>query len=143
MHSLTVPVRNVAAIAAACCAAATLCARAAVADTLPTYSTMEDSVKGYIVSIDGKFALTIRDAKGYLDHVALHQGTIILPRGLRLQPGMPVTIYGSSGGSVFQANEVETPYIVYGSFRPSFMAFGGWLPGNVGFGIFGAFFGGP
>jgi hypothetical protein len=47
----------------------------------------------------------------YLDrgtHVELHQGTIINPTGIGLQPGMRVTVYGNwnSDGS-FYANEIN------------------------------------
>ncbi len=39
----------------------------------------------------------------------LHQGTIINPTGLTLEPGMNVTIDGYADGSNFDAMEIDTP----------------------------------
>jgi hypothetical protein len=77
----------------------------------PSYASPgEDSVRGRIVSFDGQYSLTVRDDNGYIDHVQLHQGTIINPTGLTLHPGMSVTILGVNQGSILAANEVDTPY---------------------------------
>jgi len=47
----------------------------------------------------------------YLDrgtHVELHQGTVINPTGLGLQPGMRVAIYGFwNGDGSFEANQID------------------------------------
>jgi hypothetical protein len=77
----------------------------------PSYASPgEDSVRGRIISFDGQYNLTVRDDNGYVDHVQLHQGTIINPTGLTLHPGMSVTILGVNQGSILAANEVDTPY---------------------------------
>jgi len=78
----------------------------------PSYASPgEDSVHGRIISFDGQYNLSVRDDNGYVDHVQLHQGTIINPTGLTLHPGMVVTILGVNSGSTLAANEVDTPYI--------------------------------
>jgi len=78
----------------------------------PSYaqSSNEESVHGRIASIPGKFDLTVRDDRGYIDNVHLHPGTIITPIGLTLVAGMTVTIIGANHGKIFAANEVDTPY---------------------------------
>jgi hypothetical protein len=73
----------------------------------------EEKITGKISSIDSKYRLQVRDDRGFMDRVELHQGTVINPRGLQLQPGMAVTIFGYNRGSVFGANEIDTPYLSY------------------------------
>jgi hypothetical protein len=80
------------------------------AQQLPSYATAEQTIRGRIRSIDGQYHITVRDNKGYLDSVALHQRTLINPPGLVLAPRMSVTIFGYNAGSVFVANEIDTPY---------------------------------
>jgi hypothetical protein len=80
----------------------------------PSYASGELNVHGRIVNFDGAYALQVRDEQGYIDNVQLHQGTIINPTGLTLQPGMVVSILGYNAGSYFAANEVDTPYTYYG-----------------------------
>jgi hypothetical protein len=78
---------------------------------LPSYAAPGDvTIRGVVRSIDGQYSITVRDEKGYLDHVALHEGTIINPRGLTLAPGQSVTILGQPSGNTFAANEIDTPY---------------------------------
>ncbi len=75
----------------------------------PSYATAsrEQSVEGTIVGFDGKYGIKLRDRRGYLDNVAMHQGTVINPTGLPLQNGMRVTIYGYNAGAAFAANEID------------------------------------
>jgi hypothetical protein len=89
-------------------------AAAAPSYARPTYSSDEETVAGRISSFDGGYQLEVRDDRGFLDHVVLHQGTIINPTGIRLQPGMSVTIYGVNRGSMLAADEIDTPYQLYG-----------------------------
>ncbi len=92
----------------------------------------ESSIKGTVRSFELPYNLYVHDNRGYLDHVVLHQGTIINPTGLTLQPGMRVTIYGRPEGNVFAAYEINTPYqyvppidyYPYGAY-----AYGPWGPG--------------
>jgi len=92
---------------------------AASAQDVPSYAqppapdSADLMIHGRIASFDGAYALTIRDEKGYIDNVQLHQGTIINPTGLTLQPGMIVSILGYNSGSYIDANEVDTPYTFY------------------------------
>ena len=44
------------------------------------------------------FSLRVRDDRGYVDLVQLHQGKIIDPTGIPLQPGMVVSISGYNAG---------------------------------------------
>jgi hypothetical protein len=75
----------------------------------PSYATAghDQSVEGTIVAFEGKYGVKLRDRRGWLDNVAMHDGTIINPRGLPLQQGMRVTIYGYNAGSTFAANEID------------------------------------
>lgn len=100
------------------------------ASSLPPYATAEQTIHGRIQSIDGQYKITVRDDNGYLDSVALHHGTIINPTGLTLAPGMSVTIIGYSAGSVFEANEIDTPYTYSGPYpTPVYYGPGWWYPG--------------
>lgn len=74
----------------------------------------EETIHGRISSFDGKYHVQVHDDRGFVDNVELHQGTIINPTGVALQPGMMVTIVGSNRGPVFAANEIDTPYVAYG-----------------------------
>lgn len=76
----------------------------------PSYASDEETVRGRIVSFNGAYDLQLRDDRGYVDNVRLHQGTVINPTGISLAAGMSVTIYGYNRGSVFAANEIDTPY---------------------------------
>ena len=83
----------------------------AAAQDKPSYaSSDEDTIHGRIVSVDDQYNVSVRDDKGYVDHVRLHQGTIINPTGLSLHPGMTVTVLGVNSGNVLAANEIDTPY---------------------------------
>jgi hypothetical protein len=81
---------------------------------MPSYATQDQQIHGRIASFDGGYNLQVRDDKGYLDNVRLHQGTVINPTGLTLAPGMVVSVNGYSQGSFFSANEIDTPYTLYG-----------------------------
>ncbi len=121
------------------------------ADGQPSYASGEENVHGRIVSFDGEYNLQVRDEQGYVDNVQLHQGTIINPTGITLQPGMVVSILGFNSGPYLAANEIDTPYTYYGGVP----WYGGhpwnyWGPtigltfffGNVGW-WHGSYFGGP
>src|ERR1700678_4001 len=89
----------------------------------PTYSDApppgapdDANIHGRILSFDGAYNLQVSDEKGYVDNVQLHQGTIINPTGLTLAPGMIVSIMGYNAGSVFEANQVDTPYQFYSGY---------------------------
>jgi hypothetical protein len=85
------------------------------AQEVPSYAqaTGDQAIKGRIVSFDGTYNLEVRDDAGYVDNVQMHQGTIINPTGITLEPGMVVNIYGYPDNSVFEANEIDTPYTLY------------------------------
>ncbi len=106
----------------------------------PSYANGEENVHGRIVSFDGGYALQVRDEQGYVDNVQLHQGTIINPTGITLEPGMVVSILGYNNGPYLAANEIDTPYTFY-----SGMPWYGGHPWNYyGPGIsLGFFFGNP
>jgi hypothetical protein len=80
----------------------------------PSYATQNTSgdqqIQGRVVSYNGHYELAVRDDHGYIDHVRLHDGTVIDPTGLTLADGMVVTVLGYNAGSYFAANEIDTPY---------------------------------
>jgi hypothetical protein len=80
----------------------------------PSYASGEEVIRGRIASIDGKYHLQVRDDRGFVDSVTLHDGTVINPTGLRLSPGQSVTVMGHNTGKSFAANEIDTPYANYG-----------------------------
>jgi hypothetical protein len=82
----------------------------ALAENLPSYATGEESIHGRILSFDGNHRVQVRDDRGYVDSVTLHDGTVINPTGLRLSAGQSVTILGRANGKTFEANEIDTPY---------------------------------
>jgi hypothetical protein len=89
----------------------------------------EETIHGRIASFDGKYQLSVHDDRGFIDNVNLHQGTVINPTGLSLQPGMAVTIMGYNRGRSFAANEIDTPYASYG-YAPAYP-----YPVSVGIGF--------
>ena len=102
----------IAALAAALILAAPLAASAQDAPSYAAQGYSDDAqIRGRIASFDGGYNLQVRDDKGYVDNVQLHQGTIINPTGLELAPGMVVSILGYNQGPDFAANEIDTPYI--------------------------------
>ncbi len=58
-------------------------------------------------SIGSKYGLIVRDERGALQSVTLHQGTIIDPTGFGLKPGTPVYIVGSVVGGTFDADRIQ------------------------------------
>jgi hypothetical protein len=103
-----------------------------------------DTIRGTIASVNGKYNISVRDERGYIDNVTLHDGTIINPTGLTLAPGQAVTIDGSANGPTFIANQIDTPYYAYYAY-PYGYGYGYGYPGpvfGVGFGFRGGFHGG-
>jgi hypothetical protein len=92
---------------------------AANAQIVPSYGGNDQAydgdvqIHGRILNFDGAYSVQVRDEKGYVDNVQLHQGTIINPTGLTLEPGMVVSILGYNEGPYFAANEIDTPYSYY------------------------------
>jgi invasion protein IalB len=80
----------------------------------PSYATpvTGEHISGVIAAVTGKYTLQVRDSRGFLDNIELHQGTIINPRGLTLAAGMQVTISGTNAGSAFSANQIDAPYTI-------------------------------
>src|SRR6201996_3796357 len=68
-----------------------------------------ETIHGTIASVNGKYNISVRDDRGFIDNVTLHDGTIINPTGLTLAPGQQVTIAGTNAGRTFIANEIDTP----------------------------------
>jgi hypothetical protein len=75
----------------------------------PGYAATEQTIHGHVTVVNGTY-MEIADSNGYVDRIQLHQGTIINPTGIRLAPGMSVTIMGHTSGNMFLANEIDTPY---------------------------------
>jgi hypothetical protein len=81
---------------------------------VPSYGTQDQEIHGRIISFDGGYAVQLRDDRGYVDTIRLHPGTVINPIGITLSPGMVVSIDGYNAGPYFSANEIDTPYTLYG-----------------------------
>lgn len=104
----------------------------ASAQDVPSYAqpNRDQTIHGRIASVNGTFNISVRDDGGYLDNVELHQGTIINPTGLTLEPGMTVTIAGIPNGGEFDATEIDTPYHYDGPLPvPYYYGPGWWYPG--------------
>jgi hypothetical protein len=104
----------------------------ASAQGIPSYAqpVRDETIQGRIVSVNGTFNISVRDDRGFVDNVELHQGTIINPTGLTLEAGMSVTIVGVSNGGEFDANEIDTPYQYSGPVpEPVYLGPGWWYPG--------------
>lgn len=90
----------------------------------------DQQIQGQIVAINGTWNITVHDANGYADSVELHQGTVINPTGLTLEPGMSVTIDGYPDGPNFDAMEIDTPYQYQGPAPVAvYYGPGAWYPG--------------
>jgi hypothetical protein len=76
---------------------------------IPSYAiaAQEATITGTVAGFDGKYHLRLRDDRGYVDDVTLHQGTVITPTGQRLASGMRVTIRGAADGPTFDADEID------------------------------------
>jgi hypothetical protein len=132
--------------AAAIVAALAAVSAGASAQNPPSYAAPGDpEIRGIVSSVDGKYQIHLRDRRGYIDNVTLHQGTIINPTGLSLAPGERVTIYGRPSGSTFLANEIDVPAAIaydpygYGA-EYGYPGYGygygpGWGYGGFGFGL--------
>jgi hypothetical protein len=123
---------------------APLAARAQAAPAAPpsyAHRNTDETVKGRIENFDGHYHLTVRDQRGFIDNIELHQGTIINPTGLTLQKGMAVTVIGHNEGNALAANEIDTPY----HYEPGLYPYGYYgYPGydfalGFGFGGYGRF----
>jgi hypothetical protein len=113
----------------------------ALAQDLPSYAqpapaSQDETITGRIEAVVDAFHFTVRDDRGFVDNVQLHQGTIINPRGLTLEGGMSVTIIGRNAGAYFDAVEIDTPYSYSGEVpSPAYYGAGWWYPGyDYGFG---------
>jgi hypothetical protein len=102
-------VRGSIAAAAAILLAAPLAARADVPDAAGAQAA-QARVSGTIADFHGKYGIVVRDDRGALVEVVLHQGTVIEPLGLRLERGMRVTVSGTAHDRTLAANRIETPY---------------------------------
>jgi hypothetical protein len=103
--------RSICSVAAAATFSTLALPMTAAADSVPSYAANGgETIHGRIASVPGKYDIYVRDDRGYVDHVVLHDGTVINPTGLTLAAGDTVTIMGGNQGSVFRADEVDTPY---------------------------------
>ncbi len=98
------------AVAAFAGATSLFAAGPAAAQGLPSYASVDETITGTILSVDGDTHLSVRDDRGFVDNVSLRNGTVINPTGLRLAPGQSVTIHGRTEGKSFAASEIDTPY---------------------------------
>ncbi len=119
-------------LGAAIAAAALISPAIASAQEVPSYANGDanQQIQGTVSSINDTWNISVTDSNGYTDSVELHQGTIINPTGLTLEPGMSVTIAGYPDGSNFDAMEIDTPYQYEGPPpTPVYYGAGAWYPG--------------
>ena len=96
---------------AVACIAVPLVAYGTGAAQAPTYAHDSDAVEviyGSIASFDGRYALQVRDDRGFFDNVEMVQGTIINPTGQRLRADMRVAVRGPNRGFVLMAMQIDT-----------------------------------
>ncbi len=72
-------------------------------------SPPSDQVNGTVTSFDGKYALGVRTRRGKQISVVLHDGTVLVPRGLKLHTGLAVTVVGSPSGATYTAMQIVAP----------------------------------
>lgn len=82
---------------------------ASAQEAVPSYARPDESVHGVVQKAAG-YDLEVRDDRGFIDRIKLHDGTVINPRGLKLAPGQTVTVHGETRGNVFEASEIDTRY---------------------------------
>ena len=70
----------------------------------------QNRIVGTVADFHGKYGLIVRDQRGALAEVTLHQGTVIKPVGLRLERGMTVNIVGRTAEGTFAAAEIVAPF---------------------------------
>jgi hypothetical protein len=90
------------------------------AQAQPSYAHRDESIRGRISSFDGHYQLMLKDERGFVDRVALREGTIIQPTGLRLSRGMSVTIRGHNDGASFTAFEIDVPNNSASAYGPGY-----------------------
>ena len=119
-------------LGAAIAAAALITPAIASAQDVPSYASGDanQQIQGTVSAINDTWNISVTDTNGYTDSIALHQGTIINPTGLTLEPGMNVTIDGYPDGSNFDAMEIDTPYQYEGPPPVAvYYGAGNWYPG--------------
>jgi hypothetical protein len=82
----------------------------AAAQDSPSYAQPLGNARlsGTVVRFEpGSYDLGLRDDRGFVDRIVLHQGTIIQPIGIDLAPGMRVAVVGYDAGTSFVANEID------------------------------------
>jgi hypothetical protein len=115
---------------------------AAVADQpIPSYARTEEVIHGTVASVNGT-TLYVHDDRGFTDNVLLKNGTIINPTGLLLAHGQTVTIHGVTRGSVFEAAEIDTPYVkTYAYAIPAYGPAYPYHPYGYGYGYYPGYYG--
>ncbi|HYW54729.1 MAG TPA: hypothetical protein VE826_12215 [Dongiaceae bacterium] len=96
----------------------------ALALTAPAFASgdPQSRIAGTVADFHGKYGLVVRDARGALTEVTLHQGTVIKPEGLRLERGMAVSIVGHAADRAFAANEIVAPFAQWPTARAAAFA---------------------
>lgn len=79
-------------------------------------------IAGTVTDFHGKYGLVVRDHRGALTEVTLHQGTVIKPEGLRLERGMAVSIAGQAADRTFAAAEIVAPFAQWPTARAAAFA---------------------
>jgi hypothetical protein len=112
--------------------------QAAAADSLPSYASTDETIQGSVSSINGR-DLNLRDERGFVDHVVLHDGTVINPTGTQIESGQALTIHGHADGAVFRATEIDSYAVSYApdpypSYVDPFYGYGYGFDAGYGYG---------
>jgi hypothetical protein len=91
----------------------------AFAQPVPSYAsgTSDETIRGTVAAINGPYNISVRDERGFVDNVNLHQGTIINPTGLSLAPGLSMTILGHNEATPFPRTKSTLPIRRYRRYR--------------------------
>lgn len=92
--------------------------------TAPLLASAEPQsrIVGTVTDFHGKYGVVVRDQRGALAEVTLHQGTVIKPEGLRLERGMTVTVVGQAADRTFAAAEIDAPFAQWPTARAAAFA---------------------
>ena len=96
----------------------------ALSFTVPLLASAEPQsrIVGTVADFHGKYGLVVRDQRGALTEITLHQGTVIKPEGLRLERGMAVSIAGQAADRTFAAAEIVAPFAQWPTARAAAFA---------------------
>jgi hypothetical protein len=73
----------------------------------PSYAARGETISGTIASVQSVNHIFVADDRGFTDDVTLRPGAVVFSGGVRLEPGVRVTIAGAAAGPTFLAARVS------------------------------------